>query len=132
MTQQTHVRWEAPTSSGAPRPGAREARLSLYFLLWLVAAPVVGFLLAGDRMFDLGASGEWDLWKAVIIGGLLGIPFVIGAAFGLRAVLKRFALGWVGLLANTALALMAIGMPIIEATGHWMRSDGRSSWNIFP
>src|SRR5688572_9753672 len=40
-----------PPRAGAPRAGARESRISLYFLLWLVAAPFVGFVLAGDHVF---------------------------------------------------------------------------------
>jgi len=109
-----HVRSGAP-GAGAPRPGDREARVSLYFLLWLIAAPFVGFVLAGDQVFDLGARGDWETWKAAVVGGLLAIPFAVGAHFGLRAVLKRFSGGWIGLVANAGLALLAIGMPIFEA-----------------
>jgi len=98
-------------------PGARESRLSLYFLLWVLAAPFVGFVLAG-RVFDLGAAGDWELWKAAIIGALMMGPFALGAYFGLRAVLKRCLRGWVGLVGNLILGMLAIGMPIWEgATG---------------
>jgi len=100
-----------------PVPGARESRLSLYFLLWVVAAPFVGFVLAG-RIFELGAAGDWELWKAAIIGALMMSPFALGAYFGLRAVLKRYLLGWVGLVGNSILCMLAIGMPMWEgATG---------------
>jgi hypothetical protein len=75
----------------------------------------VGFVLAGDQAFDLGARGDWEVWKAAVIGGVLAIPFAVGAHFGLRAVLKRSASGWIGLVANTVLAVLAIGMPILEA-----------------
>ena len=40
---------------------------SRYFLLWLPVAPFVGFTLA-ETVFDLGAEGDWDLWKAAILG----------------------------------------------------------------
>jgi hypothetical protein len=110
-----HVRPGVSKKANATGHGARDARISLYFLLWVVAAPFVGFLLAGDRMLDLGVSGDWEVWKAAVIGGLLAIPFGLGAYFGLRAVMRRFSIGWVGLLANVGLALLAIGMPIFEA-----------------
>ena len=97
-----------------PGPGAREARLSLYFLVWVLAAPFVGFGLA-ETVFDLGAEGGWEAWKAAVIGLLMMAPFAVGAYFGLRAVLKRCVRGWVGLLGNVTLAVLAIGMPIVEA-----------------
>ena len=53
------------------QPGSRESRVSLYLLLWLIAAPFVGFVLAGDQVFDVGARGDWEVWKAAVIGGLL-------------------------------------------------------------
>ena len=58
----------------------------------------MGFTLAG-RVFHLGADGDWKLWKAALLGGLLMIPFAVGAALGVRAVRG----GWVGLVANTVL-----------------------------
>jgi len=45
-------------------------RLSRRCLWWLAAAPLVGFALAG-RVFHLGADGDWELWKAALLGGLL-------------------------------------------------------------
>jgi hypothetical protein len=42
-------------------------------------------------------------------------PFVVGAYFGLRSVLRGFGGGWVGLAANLVLAVLAIGMPIAES-----------------
>lgn len=104
-----------PSRAGTPRPGTHESSLSLFFLLWLIGAPFMGFVLAGDQAFDLGARGDWEVWKAAVIGGMLAIPFAVGAYFGLRAVLKRCASGWIGLVANTVLAVLAIGMPILEA-----------------
>lgn len=74
----------------------------------------VGFVLAG-RIFDLGADGDWEPWKAALLGALLMTPFAVGAYFGLRSVLKGFRGGWVGLAANFALAALAIGMPIAES-----------------
>jgi len=105
----------AAARASTPRPGARESRVSLYFLLWLIAAPFVGFVLAGDRVFDLGARGDWEAWKAAIVGGLLMIPFAVGAYFGLRAILERYRAGWVGFVANLLLGLLAVGTPILEA-----------------
>ena len=105
----------APARGSTPRPGSRESRVSLYFLLWLIAAPFVGFVLAGDQVFDLGARGGWEPWKAAVIGGLLMIPFAVGAYFGLRAILKGFSVGWFGFVANLVLGLLALGMPILEA-----------------
>jgi len=111
------TRTRSRPSVAEPMPGARESRLSLYFLLWVLAAPFVGFVLAG-RVFDLGAAGDWELWKAAIIGALMMGPFALGAYFGLRAVLKRCLRGWVGLVGNLILGMLAIGMPIWEgATG---------------
>src|ERR687898_192545 len=104
------VRLGAPSRAPAPPPGARESRVSRYFLLWLIAAPFVGFVLA--EVVDLGARGDWEVWKAAVIGGLLMIPFAVGAYFGLRSVLKGFSGGWIGFVGNAALALFAIGMPI--------------------
>lgn len=109
-----HVRSGAPGSSSPPRPGARESRIARYFLLWLFAAPFVGFVLAG-RVFDLGTQGDWEIWKAAMIGGLLAIPFAVGAYFGVRSVLKGVSGGWVGVVANVVLALLAIVMPAFEA-----------------
>ena len=43
-----------------PIPGARESKLSRYFLLWLPVAPFVGFTLA-ETVIDLGAEGDWEL-----------------------------------------------------------------------
>lgn len=91
-------------------PGTRESTLSRRFLWWVLVAPFVGFALAG-RVFNLGAEGQWDLWKAVV----LGAPFAVGAYFGLRSLLKGFPGGWVGLIANFVLAALAIGMPISES-----------------
>jgi hypothetical protein len=96
------------------KPGARESRLSRYCLLWLPAAPFAGFALAG-RVLILGADGDWELWKTVILGVTLMAPFVAGACFGLRSVLKGFRGGWVGLVVNLVLATLAFGMPLGEA-----------------
>jgi hypothetical protein len=95
-------------------PGARESKLSRYFLWWLPVAPFVGFTLA-ETVFDLGGEGDWELWKAALLGALLMAPFAVGAYFGLRSVLKGFRGGWVGLAANLVLAVLAIGMPIAES-----------------
>jgi hypothetical protein len=97
-----------------PVPGAWDATLSLYFLSWISAAPVVGFVLA-ETIFDLGAAGNWELWKAAAIGALLMIPFAVGAFFGLRAVAKGCLRGWIGMVGNVILGALAIGMPISEA-----------------
>ena len=109
-----HVRSAALRTSSPPQPGARESRIARYLLLWLFAAPFLGFVLAG-RVFDLGAQGDWEVWKAAVIGGLLAVPFGVGAYFGVRSVLKRFSGGWVGLVGNVALGLVAIVIPIFEA-----------------
>lgn len=106
----------------APRPspraeirGARESRRSRLCLLWLPLAPLVGFALAG-RVFDLGGeSGDWELWKAAVLGTVLMAPFAAGAYLGLRSVRKGFRGGWAGLVANLVLAALAIGMPIAES-----------------
>ncbi|HJS27373.1 MAG TPA: hypothetical protein VJ913_09650 [Actinomycetota bacterium] len=95
-------------------PGARESKLSRNCLWWIVAAPLVGFALAG-RVLELGAEGDWEPWKAAVLGALLMTPFAVGAYFGLRSVLKGFRGGWMGLAANLALAALAIGMPIGES-----------------
>jgi hypothetical protein len=42
-------------------------------------------------------------------------PFVVGASFGLRSVLKGFRRAWVPLAANLVLGALAIGMPTWEA-----------------
>lgn len=80
------VRSPSPLSHGRPpsdrRPGAREARLSRYCLLWLLAAPFVGVVLA-ETVFDLGPAGRWEPWKAALLGTLLMAPFAVGAYFGL-------------------------------------------------
>lgn len=110
----THVPSSAWRTPSSPRPGARESRIARFFLLWLLVAPILGFALAG-RVFDLGARGDWEVWKAVVVGGLLAIPFAIGAYFGVRSVLRGFSGGWVGLLGNAALGLVAIVMPTVEA-----------------
>ena len=110
----THVRSSAWTDPSPPRPGARESRIARYFLSWLLVAPILGFVLAG-RVFDLGAQGDWEVWKAVLVGGLLAIPFAVGAYFGMRSVLKGFSGGWLGLIGNVALGLVAIVMPTVEA-----------------
>ena len=104
----------SPSSPSGLIPGARESKLSRYFLLWLPVAPFVGFTLA-ETVFDLGAEGDWELWKAALLGALLMAPFAVGAYLGLRSVLKGFRGGWVGLAANLVLAVLAIGMPIAES-----------------
>ena len=118
------VRSPSPASDGRPsgdgrlpgdrRPGAREARLSRYCLLWLLAAPFVGLVLA-ETVFDLGPAGRWELWRAALLGTLLMAPFAVGAYFGLRSVLKGFRGGWVSFVANLVLVALAIGMPIWES-----------------
>jgi hypothetical protein len=80
----------------------------------LPVAPFVGFTLA-ERVFDLGAEGDWELWKAALLGALLMAPFAVGVYLGLRSVLKGFRGGWVGLAANLVLGVLAIGMPIAES-----------------
>jgi hypothetical protein len=107
----------ATASSTSPTgviPGARESKLSRCFLLWLPVAPFVGFTLA-ERVFDLGAEGDWELWEAALLGALLMAPFAVGVYLGLRSVLKGFQGGWVGLAANLVLGVLAIGMPIAES-----------------
>lgn len=104
----------SPPPSPEEVPGARESRLSRYCLWWLLAGPLVGFALAG-RVFDLGAEGGWEFWKAAVLGALLMTPFAVGTYFGLLSVRKGFRGGWVGLLANLLLAALAIGMPIGES-----------------
>jgi hypothetical protein len=105
----------SPSSSPTEQvPGARESKLSRFFLWWLPVAPFVGFALAG-RVFDLGAEGDWEVWKAALLGALLMAPFAAGAFFGLRSVLKGCRGGWVGLAANLVLGALAIGMPIAES-----------------
>jgi len=96
------------------KSGAGESKLSRYFLLWLPVAPFVGFILA-ETVFDLGAEGDWEIWKAALLGALLMAPFAVGAYFGLRSVLKGFRGGWVGLATNLVLGVLAIGMPIAES-----------------
>jgi hypothetical protein len=89
--------------------------IARFFLLWLLVAPILGFVLAG-RVFDLGAKGDWEVWKAVLVGGLLAIiPFAVGAYFGMRSVLKGFSGGWLGFVGNVTLGLVAIVMPTVEA-----------------
>ena len=102
-----------PGRTGAP--GARDSRLSRYCLLWFLVAPFAGFALAG-RVFRLGTDGvDWETWKAASLGGILAIPYTIGAFLGLRAVLKGFRGGWVGLVANTVLGVLSLVMPITES-----------------
>ena len=97
-----------------PDPGSRDARRSLYFLAWIFVAPILGFALAG-RVLDLGAQGDWEIWKATVLGLVLTAPFCVGAFFGLRAVRRGDRSGWVGLVINGILALLAVGMPLREA-----------------
>ena len=107
----------APSDKRPPsdwRPGAREARLSRYCLLWLLAAPFAGLVLA-ETVFDLGPTGRWELWKAALLGTLLMTPFAVGAYFGLRSVLKGYRGGWASLVANLVLVALSIGMPICES-----------------
>jgi hypothetical protein len=73
-------------------------------------APFVGFALAG-RVFMLGDNGDWELWKAAVLGALMMAPFAVGTYFGLRSVLKGFRGGWGGLASNLVLAALAIAMP---------------------
>lgn len=95
-------------------PGARESRLSRLCLLWVAVAPFVGFALAG-RVFNLGSAGDWEPWKAVVLGISLMTPFAIGAYLGARSVWKGFTGGWVGLIANLVLGALAVGMPVSES-----------------
>jgi hypothetical protein len=77
-------------------------------------APFVGFALAG-RVFNLGSEGDWEPWKAAVLGFSLMTPFAIGAYLGARSVWKGFKGGWVGLIANLVLGALAVGMPISES-----------------
>jgi hypothetical protein len=96
-------------------PGDRDSRLSRYCLVWFLVAPFAGFALAG-RVFRLGTDGEdWELWKAAALGGVLTVPYAIGAFLGLRAVLKGCRGGWLGLAANTVLGALSLVMPITES-----------------
>lgn len=64
----------------------------------------------------LGAEGEdWEPSKAAVLGAVLMAPFALGTCFGLRAVRKGYAGGWVGLTANIVLAVLALVMPISES-----------------
>jgi hypothetical protein len=94
--------------------GRRDATSSLYLLSWIVVGPLVGFALAG-RVFDLGATGDWEVWKAAMIGILLAAPFAYGAYLGVRAIGEGCRRGWVGAVANGVLTALAVGMPISEA-----------------
>ena len=110
----------APSHTGMPKPGehvpgARESRLSQWCLLWFLVAPFVGFALAG-RIFELGADGEdWELWKAATLGTVLAVPYAIGASLGLRAILKGYRGGWVGLAGNAFLGALSLVWPISES-----------------
>ena len=108
------VRHRGPAPSPTETPGARESRLSRYCLWWVLGAPLVGFALAG-RVFNLGAEGDWEVWKAAVVGALLMAPFAVGTYLGARSVTKGFKGGWVGLIANLILGALAIGMPISES-----------------
>src|SRR5215207_298518 len=79
----------SPSSPIGFIPGARESKLSRYFLLWLPVAPFVGFTLA-ETVFDLGAEGDWEPWNAALLRALLMAPFAVGAYLGLRSILKGF------------------------------------------
>ena len=46
----------SPSSPTGPIPGARESKLSRYFLLWLPIVTFVGFTLA-ETVFALGPRG---------------------------------------------------------------------------
>jgi hypothetical protein len=96
-------------------PGSRDARLSRWLVAWIALAPLVGFALA-EGPLNLGAGGEWELWKAATIGILVAIPFGFGAFFGIRAVRQGRREGWLGAIANVALAALAVSTPIVEAT----------------
>ena len=111
----------SPSSPTGLIAGARESKLSRYFLLWLPVAPFVGFTLA-ETVFDLGAEGDWELWKAALLGALLMAPFAVGAYLGLRSVLKGFRGGWVGLAAHPRIP--GARLVTIGAGGHFfMGSD---------
>jgi hypothetical protein len=104
----------SPPTPDGHKPGSRESRRSRYCLLWVLVAPLIGFVLA-ESVFNLGPEGEWELWKAAALGALLMTPFALGAYLGARAVRKGCRGGWVGLVANLVLAVLAIGMPVLES-----------------
>jgi hypothetical protein len=55
------------------------------------------------------------MWKAALLGAVLMIPFAVGVALGVQAVRDGCRGGWVGLVANTVLGALAIGMPMAES-----------------
>ena len=66
-----------------PIPGARESRLSRYFLWWLPVAPFVG-CPGGNGLRPRGRGGL-KTSEAALLGALLMAPFAVGVYLGLRS-----------------------------------------------
>ena len=106
------MRWFGGTVRGHPRPEIRESRLSLLFLLRPIAAPFVGFALAGDQAFYLGAHGDWEVSKAAVRGVF---ATAVGVYFGPRRLeAVRQQAGRTRRQYGVGRAF-ATGMPIFEA-----------------
>ena len=87
-----------------------QARRSLQLLWWIPLAPIVGFFLG-----SLFLSETWPLWQVIPLALVLAAPFGIGALYGYAAIRHHDRTGWVGLVLNLALMLVAIVMPISES-----------------
>jgi hypothetical protein len=91
--------------------GDRAARISLWLLWWAPISVVVGFAWANRFL-----SETWPLWQVVPLAIALAIPFGIGAFYGLRAARLGVRRGWVISTLQILLMVMALVMPISEAT----------------
>jgi hypothetical protein len=79
-------------------------------LWWIPLAPIVGFLLG-----SLFLSESWPLWQVSPLALVLAAPFGIGVLYGYAAIRHHDGTGWVGLVLNLPLMLVAIVMPISES-----------------
>ena len=87
-----------------------QARRSLQLLWWIPLAPIVGFFLG-----SLFLAESWPLWQVIPLALVLAAPFGIGVVYGYSALRHHDRTGWVGLILNLALMLVAIVMPISES-----------------
>jgi hypothetical protein len=71
---------------------------------------LVGFLLA-----SLLLSESWPLWRVIPLALMLAAPFIVGALYGYAAIRHGDKRGWIGLVIHSAMALVAIVMPITES-----------------
>jgi hypothetical protein len=102
---------QRPTAGRHPDGvGLVAGRRCLRLLWWILAGPIVGFVVA-----EAFLSRSWPLWQVLPLAVLLAGPFAAGAMYGLQAARHGDRRGWALMSVHLAFAVLAVVMPVSES-----------------